>query len=306
MNTKWTRSRRRSLCAVAFTAALFPVLPWSGGAVGHATEQRAAVFCGREVAAGTVETDQGIPESNQEKFHQVSAERVFVFDVRPTNPDAVPLLKAGALPKPEHIKAKTINHRDVLLGAAEGITDLDVGKVGFFVPVLPEGADQGLRDRYDRRLEEHHELAETMARYQDEGRLLVTGGVVYGWDMNGVPQPYTGDHDVFDITRTDSERVADFEEADVIGHMKKLDMAVMHGAHMFWNPLTAFDAGIKERITAQHQGPDGEALVRFVPGQDAARLVFAQDPVSVEPPERCPAAPPAPAAPEEEDGPGAA
>ncbi|MGW0983642.1 hypothetical protein ACWD33_22820 [Streptomyces xiamenensis] len=40
---------------------------------------------------------------------------------------------------------------------------------------------------------------------------------------------------------------------------------------MFWNRLTPFEAGVRERVTARCQGTDGEVLVRFAPGRDAAR-----------------------------------
>lgn len=42
------------------------------------------------------------------------------------------------LPKPEKIKAKSINERDVILGKDAGIQARDVGVIGFFIPKMPE------------------------------------------------------------------------------------------------------------------------------------------------------------------------
>ncbi|KND30668.1 hypothetical protein IQ60_20115, partial [Streptomyces europaeiscabiei] len=78
----------------------------------------------------------GIPEKNFDKFRDVARDRNVVVDVRPTNPSAPNWLDAGAMPKPQDIKAKTVNEVDVLLGADAG----NVGLVGYFQPVLP---DQG-------------------------------------------------------------------------------------------------------------------------------------------------------------------
>ncbi|WP_455711470.1 WXG100-like domain-containing protein, partial [Streptomyces griseus] len=75
----------------------------------------------------------GIPEKNFSKFRDVARDRNVVVDVRPTNPSAPKWLDAGAMPKPQDIKAKTVNEVDVLLGADAG----NVGLVGYFKPVLP-------------------------------------------------------------------------------------------------------------------------------------------------------------------------
>ncbi|WP_033305967.1 hypothetical protein, partial [Streptomyces atroolivaceus] len=41
---------------------------------------------------------------------------------------------------------------------------------------------------------------------------------------------------------------------------------------MFWNPPTAFDKSLFDKIVGAHQGPDGEPLLRFSPGNEHAQL----------------------------------
>ncbi|WP_237527466.1 hypothetical protein, partial [Streptomyces sp. SID2119] len=58
--------------------------------------------------------------------------------------------------------------------------------------------------------------------------------------------------------------------------MRAKDMAVAHGAHMFWNPPTAFDKSVFDKIVSSHQGPSGEPLLRFSPDSDHAELIHAE------------------------------
>jgi hypothetical protein len=51
------------------------------------------------------------------------------------------------------------------------------------------------------------------------------------------------------------------------------DMAVTHGAHLYWRaPRSPYSEGVFRKIVAAH-GPDGEPLIRFRPENDTARLV---------------------------------
>ncbi len=56
--------------------------------------------------------------------------------------------------------------------------------------------------------------------------------------------------------------------------MMTTDMAVMHGAHMDWEPTTPFSKGIFSKIVESHQ-EGGEPLLRFRPGLNDAELVHA-------------------------------
>ncbi|WP_420716314.1 hypothetical protein [Streptomyces sp. NRRL S-623] len=66
------------------------------------------------VNAYTARHTYGIPEKNFNKFRDVARDRNVVVDVRPTNPSAPKWLDAGAMPKPQEIKAKTVSEVDVL------------------------------------------------------------------------------------------------------------------------------------------------------------------------------------------------
>ncbi|NEE41933.1 hypothetical protein G3M53_93360, partial [Streptomyces sp. SID7982] len=199
-------------------------------------------------------------------------------DVRPTNPSAPKWLDAGAMPKPQDIKAKTVNEVDVLLGA-----DADtIGLVGYFQPVLPpegsvpHGAWDRVVSRFNQRSTEFRELAGKMAQYEAEGRFVVQDGVVYGVDDAGDRRPITGDHDVFDVSSPDGSRLSHPDHDALIDEMRAKDMAVVHGAHMFWNPPTAFDKSVFDKIVGSHQGPSGEPLLRFTPNSDHAVLTWTQ------------------------------
>ncbi|MGW8488081.1 hypothetical protein [Streptomyces sp. NPDC055886] len=230
------------------------------------------------VNAYTARHTYGIPEKNFDKFRDLARDRNVVVDVRPTNPSAPKWLDEGAMPKPQDIKAKTVNEVDALLGA-----DADtIGLVGYFQPVLPaegsvpHGAWDRVVSRFNQRSTEFRELAGKMAQYEAEGRFVVQDGVVYGVDDAGDRRPITGDHDVFDVSSPDGSRLSHPDHDALIDEMRAKDMAVVHGAHMFWNPPTAFDKSVFDKIVGSHQGPSGEPLLRFTPNSDHAVLTWTQ------------------------------
>ncbi|MFE9241403.1 hypothetical protein [Streptomyces sp. NPDC007007] len=230
------------------------------------------------VNAYTARHTYGIPEKNFDKFRDLARERNVVVDVRPTNPSAPKWLDAGAMPKPQDIKAKTVNEVDVLLGADPAT----IGLVGYFQPVLPpedsvpHGARDRLVSRFNQRSTEFRELAGKMAQYEAEGRFVVQDGIVHGVDDAGDRRPVTGDHDVFDVSSPDGSRLPHPDHDALIDEMRAKDMAVVHGAHMFWNPPTAFDKSVFDKIVSSHQGPSGEPLLRFTPDSDHAVLAWTQ------------------------------
>ncbi|WP_420716306.1 hypothetical protein [Streptomyces sp. NRRL S-623] len=123
---------------------------------------------------------------------------------------------------------------------------------------------------------EFRELAGKMAQYEADGRFVVQDGVVFGLDGEGERRPITGDHDLFDISSPDGSRLSHPEHDALIEEMRAKDMAVVHGAHMFWNPPTAFDKSVFDKIVGSHQGPSGEPLLRFSPNSDHAVLTWTQ------------------------------
>ncbi|MEV6546748.1 hypothetical protein [Streptomyces sp. NPDC051665] len=218
----------------------------------------------------------GMPAANFRKFQEIAAAHNLRIDVRPTNPTAVKWLEEGKLPKPKDIKAKSINELDVQLGAKAEHR----GLIGYFQPVTPERGSLGdaawkrLEARFAQRTEEFETLAPVMARLQAERRFKVEDGLVFGRDKQGEWREITGDHDVFDISTPGGTRLKGDRYNTVVGEMVTNDMAVMHGAHMDWEPSSPFSKGIFTKIVESHQA-GGEPLLRFRPDVNDVELVHA-------------------------------
>jgi uncharacterized protein YukE len=238
--------------------------------------QAAMLTAGQPPPAGLspqeIEREHGILERNQRLFQRFADRKNLVIDVRKTNPASVPWLHRGALPKPQSIKAKTIDKRDVLLGADPE----HLGLVGYFEPRMPpqgtmsDAEYAALRKRYDLRVDEQRKYADTMADLASQpagaGRFEVTDGVVYGYDRNGGRQPVAGDHDMFDIRRPDGSRLPPAEYDRLVRDMQSAGMGVEHGAVRYWQPDTADERKIRADLLDAHK-PGGEPLVRFAPGR---------------------------------------
>ena len=236
-----------------------------------------------------VEKDLGMPVSNQEKFQAIVDKEGIVVDVRPTTKEAPKLYEGDspALPKPEDIKAKTINNLDTYLGAPQG----DVGKVGYFKPNPPErptgmsDADWGrlkprLVDRFIQREAEYWDQGAKMTKLQSpvpdqtgthgEHQITVgTDGQVLDVSQKGgnaVTSPFTGDHDIYDIRNADGTPLEPEKYQRVVDAMKEAGMGVKHGAHMKWEPQTGVDRAIHQAIVNKVNSGQ-EPLLRFGPGQ---------------------------------------
>ncbi len=193
----------------------------------------------------SVEPVFGMPIENARKFQQVAAEQDLVIDVRATNPHAVAWLRDGALPKPEPVKAKTIDDLDVRLGARDG----QRGLVGFFRPWLPRhGVTERLWGRFTQRRDEFDALGPKMALMERRGEYLVRDGVVHGFDRRGRLRPLTGDHDVFDIRASGGRPLTTRRYDRAVATMIDMDMGVTHGAHMYWKPTSPADRSMFESI----------------------------------------------------------
>ncbi|MER6691427.1 hypothetical protein ABT329_20375, partial [Streptomyces minutiscleroticus] len=236
----------------------------------------------------TARQKYGFPEKHYKGFRNLSRGRNLVLDVRPTNPGAVKWLDAGAMAKPAGIKAKSISDVDVHLGARAE----DIGLVGYFRPTLPERGsltdDQWDRivSRFNQRSTEFRELAPTMAAYERDNTFVVRDGVVHGVDRDGTPRPVTSDHDVYDVSTPGGTRVPSSQHDALIEEMRTKDMAVEHGAHMFWAPSTDFDKSVFDKVVSSHRGPDGEPLLRFRPENNHAELTWTAPPAPASVPVR--------------------
>lgn len=205
----------------------------------------------------SVEPVFGMPTENARKFQQVAAEQDLIIDVRATNPHAVAWLRRGALPKPEAVKAKTIDDFDVRLGAARRHR----GLVGYFKPELPlVDLDDRLLRRYDQRRVEFEALRDKMAGFDRRGEFVVRDGVVHGFDRDGRLRPLTGDHDVFDIRASGGAGLTRRRYDRAVATMMAMDMGVTHGAHMYWRPTTRSDRAMFESIARS-----GDPKLRFHP-----------------------------------------
>jgi hypothetical protein len=221
-----------------------------------------------------IQNKWGIRRKDQKKFQSYAEKRNLQIDVRPVNPKSLPHLRNNqALPKPEHVKAKTVNSYDVMLNPKLKGNE---GKVGFFDPgprpSRPPGmSDQdwkGLKSRYDQRSKEYSDYQDSMRTYGDQGKVRIDdNGIVSGQDRNGQWKPYAGDNDLYDIRHHPSrERLAPEEYDRTVQEMQDRNMGVNHGAHSYWAPTDTKGQDIRATIEQNHQ-PGGEPLVRFTPGE---------------------------------------
>jgi hypothetical protein len=246
-----------------------------------------ALTVGLEAEART-----GMPVKNQQAIADTCKTHDVVIDVRPTNPQAPRRLAGGNLPKPEAIKAKSINELDAFIGFRKE----DVGLVGYMEPkppvrgkVPPELWEQ-VQKRYAERLAEFKDLAPEM-----KNLALPAGGrdkfAAVGFDKqvtvdaNGVIRvvegsegkasvAFAGDHDIFQITNLDGSPVSGQKYNEVVSDLVQQRVGVEHGAHMHWDvpakpaspaykdPTKGFQ-GIAEKHMPSAKG--GEDLYRFAP-----------------------------------------
>lgn len=195
----------------------------------------------------------GMPPANVKKMQEVAAKEGVVIYVRPTNASAKALLESGqALPKPPHVKTKTINKADLALGADPA----NIGKVGYFEPKMPDktkmsqGEYDAAIDRYNQRMEEwvnnNHEMAHNKKVY-------VEGGVVYDAKTK---KPYTGDHDLYEIRTKDGKPVdpSSPQGKRIIGQL--MENGVQHDPHRNWKY-----SGEKKKVTPPVD-PQGKPIIR--------------------------------------------
>jgi hypothetical protein len=179
-----------------------------------------------------------LPAETAATLQQAADHYGLSIEVRPPNPIAV----EGALPKPEAIKAKSINPTDVLLGAPAG----SEGQVGYFEPTLPERPAgmsdpewQRVQDRFDQRQHEFEVLGPEMAQLQADGLVRVENGTVRLFDPRGEGgfRPVAGDVDLYQISWADrppdvergGEPLRRHPAAD--GHRRRARRAPALGAH---------------------------------------------------------------------------
>ena len=222
----------------------------------------------------------------------------FEIRIRPTNPDSLPWLAKGHPGKPEPIKAKTIDWRDVVGGWARGE---DIGLVGYFDPKtidltkLQERVDKGeigkdVLERAEQRLKEHEDEKEMINELKEKKLIEITkDGVVidkgvcdYGLDEHhklykrnpegkdgGTGLAIAGDPDTY-VIMDSKGRIVDAKTAEpIIRAIEELK----HGALLNWHPETEKDKNIMAKIVAGHQGTELPSGV-IIPATEKAEALI--------------------------------
>jgi hypothetical protein len=239
----------------------------------------------------------GIPEELQRGFQRVAERYGVVIDLRPSNPEAAAQRLLGAVPKPEDIKAKSLEPRDLLLNpfprdALALIRGVPPGKP---VPLgIPRDAPQreqlaesyaaafkDLEAFYQKRSGEwsRYHLGEQIDELTATGQWRVQQGVVERM-VDGQWRRVTGDQDVWDIRRPGGEPLSALEERLIRADLISSGLSVQHGAHMHWENPGAKRAVFQD-VVGKHQ-PGKEPLVRLLPGEEP-RLVWADPPNLADP-----------------------
>jgi hypothetical protein len=259
-------------------------LPHTGASTSPSVAPKAPVRPPDRVSPEEASDYYGMPKGNFTKFQQIAQQKGLVIDVRPTNPQSVKWLDQGMLPKPVDIKTKTINTLDTHLGANPD----HQGLVGYFRPTMPTERPPGMDDstwnslqqRSDQRANEFEQLAPKMQKLAAQDKFHVQDGLVKGYNTEGQLTAITGDHDIFDITTPGGHTLTPTTYQQTIDDMVANNMAVAHGAHMYWpEPRSPFSQKIYEKIVTSHAEPNGEPLVRFRPGpaeQPGAELAWSR------------------------------
>ncbi len=251
----------------------------------------------------TLRDKYGMPQTSVERFQSFAKKHNLAIYVRPTNPSGLQWSDGLAGPKPQSVKAKTINLLDVRLGASNHT-------IGLVALMRPEGAPHhGLADtivlrmpadaapaeraaleaRLQQRAAEFDRLAPKIAELVRLNQMGIHHGVLGLPGTDNVFVPITGDHDLFDVRRAEPGGKMVEAELDapsyqaVVDLMVAEDMGVMHGAHMRWNRddpdlpanfTDAADADMFQHIVTGHQLLGGEPLIRFAPDEPVS-LVWA-------------------------------
>ena len=229
-----------------------------------------------------------MPEANVAKISDVCAAEGIIVDIRPTTPHAEAMLREGtALPKPEKVKAKTINETDVQIGLGK---KEDLGKVGFFDPAkvephrpadfdsLPKETQDRIDKRIKQRKEEFADFKKDMQKLQDAGliRIEPDGTVINTGLIPGGEKPFTGDHDIFDIRAKDGSKLTAEQYQKAKAALLAADAGVMHGGVTGWevdSPSTFnTEAGQKSynKMVSEHSPGGDQPLVRLGDGEPKA------------------------------------
>ena len=205
---------------------------------------------------------RGMPTRDQKAIRSVCDKYGVKAHMRPTNPDSRAWLEAGrAHPKPEMLKAKTINQLDVELGYPKE----NIGTVGCRRPdPLPAAKPAAMTDAHWSKLQKRH--GQRMTEYTDQAaklQYLEKKGLIV-WDQKtGIiynkqtMKPYCGDHDTFAIVDAVSGKPVSPRMNEQINRELQSLGATQHPEHVGWDY-----SGLSDQV------PDGAA-----PGAQAPREI---------------------------------
>ncbi|PFX02261.1 hypothetical protein CJ469_02707 [Nocardia farcinica] len=263
-----------STTPAATTPAEGTPAPGDGG-IGDGTDDTAVPVPGDdEPTPEQIEELYGIPIENQQKLQRYVDRYGLRMFVRPTNPDSVPHLKRGAVPKPMAIKDKTINDLDIELGAPPEAK----GLVGRFAPGMlrmPDTAGMtpehiaALEKRLQDRTADFDAYETSMREFERQGTFRTTEQGIVEAAVDGEFRPITGDHDLFDLRHADGTRLTPAELREHERNLAILRAGVQHGPHVYWDPPSAYQRERNfEKIIDSHQpdpdpDTDNEPLVVF-------------------------------------------
>ncbi len=201
----------------------------------------------------------GMPTANALHAMEVAARFGVVLLVRPTSPQVPVLLERGLVPKPEAVKAKTINAKDVVLGARAGLTKDDLGKVGWFAPQLPAAGSKeetvagDLLPRYGLRLKERADEMQKVTKLLHKKRIRIVEGKIV--DVKSGKE-MTGDHDLYAVLDASEQPLVDqpgettmFRKKEaVVAALRSGSFNAQHGALLDWKPKNASEQRIFDVI----------------------------------------------------------
>jgi hypothetical protein len=220
---------------------------------------------------------RGLSPESVAKLQKFATDNHLYIDARPPAASAAGWIDKGAVPKPESIKAKTINEADRLLGAPPD----SMGLVGYFEPHLPDkpasmsdGDWATVERRFHERTIEHSDLHDEMEAMKADGSITVENGVVKLKAKDGqtgaeVYKAITGDLDLWDIHNADPHGPALDAAAihRITDQLKALGVTVEHGPHLWWEPKPGKEAKVFGDIVKAHNPKGGKPLVRFGPDE---------------------------------------
>ena len=236
---------------------------------------RVPVASGEEAPRPVVATAMrkaGMARAAVERVLEIAKDLEVRISFRPTNPRAAELRAQGAEPKPETIKANTVNELDVRLGMPKE----HLGKVahwnGWRLPSDIDAVEardpalaQQIRDRYASRLRDYAAQAAKMEQLQAGGKIKIEDGVVYNAKSGNV---YTGDYDLYAITELDGTPIPEgtprYEQ--VAGELEKPEVGIQHGPLRDWKVTTPEDVARKAALIEGHE--TRQDIVTFGPDDD--------------------------------------